>query len=179
MSMNMRSLQMSLAEAHEEHRRTMNRVELESNERRTLEQQNFVLNNKLVEARQAVKDTQSALQSAQFATDQLTNKRTQRESYIKELSDLNNQNIHRVATLEAKLKDADNGLLEGNNRRDHFVHQIQSQLAASQEEIYVAQAEINTLNGLKCQVSAALCGDVICVFLLVYACVRVVCRDVI
>ena len=152
MSLNMKSLQTSLAEAHEEHRRAMSRVELESNERRTLEQQNFDLNNKLVEARQAVKDTQAALQSAQFATDQLTNKRTQREAYIKELSEVNNSNISRIATLEAKLKDADDGLLEGSNRRDQFIHQIQSQLASTQEEIYAAQAEINTLNGQKCQV---------------------------
>ena len=153
MSLNMKSLQMSLTEAHEEHRRAMSRVELESNERRALEQHNFDLNNKLVEARQAVKDTQSALQTAQFATDQLTNKRSQREAYIKELSDVNTTNISRIATLEAKLKDAEDGLLEGNGRRDQFIHQIQSQLASSQEDIYALQAEINTRNGQKCQVS--------------------------
>jgi chromosome segregation ATPase len=156
MTLNMKSLQTSLAEAHEEHRRAISRVELESNERRALEQQNFELNNKLIEARQAVKDTQAALQSAQFATEQLTNKRSQREGYIKELSEVNNTNISRIATLEAKLKDADDGLLEGSNRRDQFIHQIQSQLAAAQEEVYATQAELNHLNGLKCQVSTAL-----------------------
>lgn len=153
MSLNMKSLQKSLAEAHEEHRRAINRVDMESNERRALEQQNFELNNKLLEARQAVKDTQAALQSAQFATDQLMNKRNQREAYIKELSEVNTTNITRIATLEAKLRDADNGLLEGSNRRDQFIHQIQSQLTAAQEAVYSAQAEINSLNGQKCQVS--------------------------
>jgi len=156
MTLNMKSLQTSLAEAHEEHRRAINRVELESNERRTLEQQNFDLNNKLLEARQAVKDTQAALQSAQFATDQLMNKRNQREEYIKELSEVNTTNISRIATLEAKLKEADNGLLEGNNRRDQFIHQIQSQLTAAQEAVYDAQSEINSLNGQKCQVETEL-----------------------
>lgn len=153
MSLNMKSLQASLAEAHLEHRRALNRVELESNERRKLEQQNFDLNNKLLDARQAVKDTQAALQSAQFATDQLTNKRNQREAYLQELSAVNTTNITRIATLEAKLKEADDGLLEGSSRRDQFIHQIQSQLGAAQEEVYAAQAEINKLNGQKCQVS--------------------------
>ena len=152
MSMNMKSLKKSLAEAQEEHRRAISRIELESNERRVLERQNFDLNNKLIEARQALKDTQAALQSAQFSTDHLNNKRAHREAYIKELSDVNTTNVSRIAVLEAKLKEAENNLLEGSNRRDHFIHQIQSQLSSTQEEVYAAQAELNSLRGAKCQV---------------------------
>jgi chromosome segregation ATPase len=150
------SLQSSLREAQEEYVRAVMRADSESNERQDLEKRNFELNGKLMEARQALKETQGALQSVQLATDHLTNKREQREQYINELKEENGAYMSRIAVLESKLQDAEDAILESNTRRDHFLHQIQDQLSACQDEMFQSQAELTAVNGQKMQVESEL-----------------------
>ena len=122
---------------------------MESQERMSLEARNTELNSKLMETRNTLKETQNSLQNIQLATEQLVNKREQREQYIQHLITENNSNISKIATLESRLKDAEDAVLESNTRRDNFVHKLQDQLSSCQEEIFHLQNEITNSNGQK------------------------------
>ena len=147
------NLQVSLREAQEEYVRAVMRADSESNERQDLEKRNSELNNKLMEARQALKETQGALQSVQLATEHLTHKREQRESHIATLTQENNDHVSKIASLEAKLRDAEEAVVQSSSRRDLFVHELQDQLSQCQDEMYQAQAELTTISGEKMRVS--------------------------
>eukprot|EP00602_Paraphysomonas_sp_CaronLab_P011914 CAMPEP_0185042028 /NCGR_PEP_ID=MMETSP1103-20130426/42050_1 /TAXON_ID=36769 /ORGANISM="Paraphysomonas bandaiensis, Strain Caron Lab Isolate" /LENGTH=1155 /DNA_ID=CAMNT_0027582013 /DNA_START=42 /DNA_END=3509 /DNA_ORIENTATION=+ len=150
------NLQMSLRESQDEYVRAVMRTESETKERQLLEKRNAELNSKLMEARQALKETQAALQSVQLATEQLSNKREQREQHIMHLSNENTAYVSKIATLEAKLKDAEDAVMESNSRRDEFVHRLQDQLSQCQDEIFQAQADGTAINGEKVQLEAEL-----------------------
>lgn len=122
---------------------------MEAQERKALEQRNADLNSKLLEARKSLKETQSALQSVQLATEQLANKREQREAYLQQLISENNGNISKIAVLETKLRDAEEAASESTLRRDDFVHRLQDQLAECQEIAFKAQSEATKANGEK------------------------------
>ena len=132
--------------------RAVMRADTESNERQDLEKRNSDLNSKLMEARQALKETQGALQSVQLATEHLTHKREQREEHIAMLTQENSDYVSKIAALEARLQDAEEAIVQSSSRRDQFVRQLQDQLSECQDEMYQVQGDLTRVNGEKMQV---------------------------
>jgi chromosome segregation ATPase len=152
-------LQENLRESQEEYIRAVMRADMEEQERMSLEVRNTELNSKLMETRNTLKETQNSLQNIQLATEQLVNKREQREQQIQHLINENNSFVSKIATLESRLKDAEEAVLESNSRRDDFIHKLQDQLGSYQEEIFHLQSEITSINGQKLIVENELDGN--------------------
>ena len=90
-------LRMQLSETLEENAIIKNRLHMELKERHSLEVKNRDLSEKLLDAKRGLHETGSALYKVQQATDQLLNKRDQREAQLLKSLELNRTYEGRIA----------------------------------------------------------------------------------
>jgi len=103
-------LRVQLSETMEENSLIKTRLHMELKERHTMDSKNKELNDKLMDARKGLQETGTALFKLQQATDQLMNKRDQREVQLQKAQEINRLNVAKISDLEARLSVAEDGM---------------------------------------------------------------------
>ena len=151
-----RNLQVKLQEVEEECMRYSIALQGEIKEKRKLELRNADLSSKLADARQGLRDTQTALTNVQQATEQLVQKREQRDSQLQRVLTENKMYEARVYELETSQRNAENAVKTLTMNRDELIEKLQTQLGEAQETYFKAQSECVRHKGDKTMLEAEL-----------------------
>jgi len=150
------SLRKRLSSSESENVKVLRDLEEANNEKVRLERKASSLLNKLSDARSGLKETQTALHSVQFATEQLMQKREQRETQYHKLLAENKLYESKVYELESRCKNAEGLFKNVTGDRDELIRRLQDDLSAAQEGSFPMQSEIVRLRGEKTMLEAEL-----------------------